>query len=109
MESENKKIYDYIKNYGQREYKINYNIFDSVYVLIASLIEADYSKNSGKGKRFLKIFDFQLTKNINILQEDEKINHDPMKTPIISEILTIINPSLDKMNFYYSLHKKLIS
>lgn len=102
LEDETDKIYNYIKFYGEKKYKINYDILDSTYVLIASLIEADLKNKNG----LLKSFDFVLTKNINILQKREDIDYDPYKTPVICEIFHLIVPIFDTLNIYDIINRK---
>ena len=103
LEFETIKIYEYIKSNGSTCYKINYQILDSVYVIIASLIEADLRK---KDSSLIKSFDYVLTRNINKLQNDERIDFNPYKTPVISDILSIIIPIFDGVNFVNSYHNE---
>lgn len=97
IELETKKIYLYVKFYGNFNYKINYNIIDSVYVIVASLLET-YSRPNIKN--FLTTFDRILTKNIKKYQEDKRIDYDPHKTPVICDILKIMEPIFDSVDLY---------
>lgn len=97
IELETKKIYLYVKFYGNFDYKINYNIVDSVYVIVASLIESDLKRNR---YNFLILFDRILTKNIKKYQEDKRIDYDPHKTPVISDILKFMEPIFDSVDLY---------
>lgn len=103
LENETTKIYDYVNFYGQRKYKINYKILDSVYVLIGSLIESD---SKIKNNNLLKTFDNVLTKNIDKLQEREDIDYNPYKTPVIREILDLIIPLFDSLKIYNLINNK---
>lgn len=99
LEEETKKIYRYI-NYSEL-YKINYKIIDSIYVLIASLIESDIKDNSNN---FLVTFDTVISNNIKKYQKNKSIDYDPYKTPIIKEVLTIFEPVFDSINLYDKLN-----
>ena len=94
---ETHKIYTYLKDPTNKKYKINYSIIDSVYVIIASLIETNIKT---KNDNFLKTFDIILTKNIDIIQENKDIDYDPLKTPVIKELLQILSPAFDTINVY---------
>uniref|UniRef100_A0A6C0BDF2 Uncharacterized protein n=1 Tax=viral metagenome TaxID=1070528 RepID=A0A6C0BDF2_9ZZZZ len=100
LQNETSKIYEYIKSYGTKIYKTNHKIIDSVYIIIASLIDADFKT---KTNEFIKSFDHMLTRNITIIQDDKRIDFDPYKTPIISEILSIFRPYFD----FFGLYEKI--
>lgn len=101
LEEETNAIYSYLQNRDISTYKINYKILDSIYVVISSLIEADLKD---KSTNFVKLYDRLLTKNIKILQEDERVDYDPYKTPVICNILFIAIPLFNSIGLYKKLN-----
>lgn len=74
-------------------YRINLNIKDSWYIIVATLIESEFVARKKDFSTFLKRFDSNLVSNIEKLQFKHKIN--PKQTPIISECIVF----LDFINF----------
>ena len=102
IQEETNKIYLYLnfKDINSKIYKINYNLLDSIYVIIASLIESDLKDLINDNNNFIKLFDNTLTKNIKKLQNDERVNYDPYKTPVICDIISFVIPVFDSINLY---------
>lgn len=82
-------ILTYINN-RDTIFEINKDNTGDVYLIIASLIEADMKSRNGG---FLKRFDICLTRNIERIQR--KVKYDLDQTPIIPQLLDIISPVLD--------------
>lgn len=95
LKVEVERIYEYI-NKGDI-YRVNYNILDSVYVLVSSIIDADIRD---KSENFLITFDSVVTNNIRKYQKDIRVDYDPYKTPVIRDILLIVIPFFDSFNLY---------
>lgn len=105
LEEETYRIYDCILSLKDNSYivnfKINFKLEDSLYLLVTSILQS-YIKtlNNKEENNILKVLDNILTKNIDRIQKNKSINYEPMKTPIIKEILPIIVPFLDTFEVY---------
>lgn len=98
LEKETYIMYDCIISLKNKSnYKINFHLEDSLYLLISSILQSYIKMN--ENQTLLLVLDTTLTKNIDRIQKNRTIDYIPMKTPIIREILPLIIPLLDLVNF----------
>jgi hypothetical protein len=89
---DNESIKDWLNG---REFVLNPKNYGSVYVLIASLIEA-YDKS--EPENVLSKLDAVLTRNLNRIHKN--VDYDPLRVPIVREVLVFLIPVLDALNVY---------
>lgn len=99
------KIHKYITSAGVYIYIPNTRIYDSVYLILISLIDAD--KRTKKTGGFLKKFDQILVKNIDRVQALPEISFDPKKTPVTSELLLLFSAMFDTLDIKYYISEIL--
>lgn len=90
------KLKLFFQDVKNNSYVPNSKILMSSYILLSSAIE---SIKKTKKDNFLFKLDSVLTNNIRKIQNNTDINYDPMKTPIVKEILILIIPFLDSIDF----------
>lgn len=98
------KLKLFFQDAKNNSYIPNTKILIPSYILLYSSIE---SIKKTKNSNFLFKLDSVLTNNIRKIQSNSDINYDPMKTPIVKEILILLIPILDSINFHDKILKKI--
>lgn len=99
------KMHKYIAFPDLYNYTVNTDIYDSVYLILISLMESD--RKTRKNGGFLKKFDQILVRNIEAAQSHPDISFDPKKTPITSELLLILSSLFDTIDIKYYIDEVL--
>lgn len=99
------KIHNYIVNPTENQFTPDRTIYDSLYIILISMLEAD--KKSKKSGGFLKKMDQILVRNIEIAQESSDIDYDPSKTPVTGELLIVFSSLFDTLDVEYYISQEI--
>lgn len=96
LKEEAVRIYHYLNGSIKEIYIYDDTIIDSMYLMMVSLMESEFkSRDNGS---FVKKLDSIITRNIKRSQAHPSVDYDPIKTPILRELLIVLTPFFDLLD-----------